>query len=115
MTAGGGVGGVIEVMARAMWDDREKQYDARLRVNWEARGFAGDVMASMLRAALSAALERGYRLAPVEPTQKMWGDGQNALKKAAVEHAWGDAWDLVDNLDERAIYRAMIAASPEVR
>lgn len=51
-----------------------------------------------MRAALSAALERGYRLVPVEPTEDMID--------AAIHGSIASYSD---------VYRAMIAASPEVK
>lgn len=77
---------VIEAMARSFL------------VKYEGDGYGSSPEA--MRAALSAALERGWKLVPVEPT--------DAVLYAA--HAWLRSW-----ADASAAYRAMIAASPGVK
>lgn len=96
MTAGGEMKDVIE----AMW---AAYADARLH-----RKEPADAM----RAALSAALERGYRLVPVEPTDEMVARGGDGIDG----HVDYDKDDLtISEEDALAAYRAMIAASPEVK
>lgn len=55
----------------------------------------------LIRAALSAALERGWKLSPIEPTDEMISAGEEASRFAIGAIA--------------EIHRAMIAASPEVK
>ena len=66
----------------------------------------------IVRAALSAALERGYRLVPVEPTEEMVAKGGEGID-GNVDY---DRDDLtISEEDALAAYRAMIAASPGVK
>lgn len=66
----------------------------------EGHGIGRSTCEAIVRAALSAALERGYRLVPVEPSEEMFSAGDQADEEAC---------------SVATIYRAMIAASPEVK
>lgn len=69
-------------------------------------GFDG---ADPILAALKAA---GYRVVPVEPTEKMLRAGDDSIEGQYSDHPqWEDAKDVAEGLCQASIYRAMIAAS----
>jgi len=89
---------LLAEMARAAWQAREDRFPARVRIKFEERFIEDDAqVVLMLRAALSAARDRGWVLVPVEPTPEM---------KAAARGAGGFLGD--DG------YCAAVAAAPSI-
>lgn len=116
---------LVERMARASYEASYANYLKICERGWGHGPLKADewptfdqlgTRAKEHRIALATAalteLEKHAVVVPAEPTQKMWGEGQDALKAEQRDNAWGDAWDLVEGIDERKIYRAMIAARP---
>lgn len=63
---------LLSEMARAAWQAREDRFPARVRIKFEERFIEDDAqVVLMLRAALSAARDRGWVLVPVEPDEAM--------------------------------------------
>ena len=63
---------LLSEMARAAWQAREDRFPARVRIKFEERFIEDDAqVVLMLRAALSAARDRGWVLAPVIATDEM--------------------------------------------
>jgi hypothetical protein len=88
---------VIEAMAEAMCARPERIKPDAASMGQD--GFIRPAVANRmieLRAALSAAAERGWKLVPVEPTEEMQHAGARVFTMAKV-------------------YSAMIAASPEAK
>jgi hypothetical protein len=99
MTAGGEMKDVIEAMVEA--------YKNTIKVSTDSQK---DWDEGPMRAALSAALERGYRLVPVEPTIEMLADGNEPMAALELQHGI-----FISDGVPVDVYRAMIAASPEVK
>ena len=94
MTAGGEMKDVLEAMALSFL------------LKYEGDGYGSSPEA--MRAALSAALERGYRLVPVEPTEEMI----RSADPFRPHFGWSERAKFIGYKEQ---WRAMIAASPEVK
>jgi len=102
---------LVEVMARALWEDwrkspvanevnRNTSWDDLLRwahKNQHIKELV-DAAYTQVRAALKAAEEAGWVLAPMEPTEAMCEAGDNDIAQC----------------DADIVYRAMIAARPAI-
>lgn len=95
---------IIETIARAIWEGREKTFPEKVRMTWESGTDAARRSTLAHAAASVAALEsQGYAIVPVEPSEAMISAGIVERHEQSVPEAWA--------LATANIFRAMIAAN----
>ena len=96
---------LLDAMARAAWDEREKTFESRLRVPFDnAVPVSSDITVLMVRAALAEARRHGWQLVPVEATNNMMISGAAAITAYVKD----------DETDSGDVYRAMLSSAPSI-